>query len=213
MEIKDYTPKYNSHLDLKIIGTAKSDNGFTIYTQFYSPEEKPFKVTIDGKEYTEKRMINLRRVMVLEKAPNSNYLIISIDPIGKGASVYKKLDENLSILSRSTQININDFFDTIELEKAIFKLARTGKLVSKGLIAKEESTNRIKSIASQAASDDIKDDDIFDDCENDDLIMQNHKLKCNKENVEAFGKTLLKITTRMSKETTDELTENIKSVL
>ena len=70
------------------------------------------------------------------------------------------------------QININDFFDTIEIEKVIFKLVKDGKFIPKKLIAREESTNRIKSTVSQSSQDNIKDDGLYDDCENNKAVRQ-----------------------------------------
>jgi len=212
LTIKNYTPTYNTHFDLQIIGITKTTTGFTIYTEFTTTEEILVDVTVNGQQYKQKQNINYRRIMVLEKPSNNSLLIISIDPTGEGASVYKKLDENLTALTTILQLNFNDFFDTMDIEQAIYELVKSNKLTPNRLIAKDETTKRVKSVYAQV-KDNIKDDDIYDSCENNDLKLENIKMKFNRETVELYGKTLLKISTRANKKTTDELTENIISVL
>lgn len=210
---KAYSPTYTTHFDLRVIGIAKSNNSFTIYTEFYTTEEILVDVTVNNKEYKEKQKVNYRRTMVLEKPSDTNYLVISIDRIGEGANVYKKQNEHLATLNEILELNLNDFFDTIEIEQAIYKLIQDDKLVPNKLIAKDETTNRLKSVVSQVARDNIKDDDIYDECESNDLKLENIKMKFFKETIELYGKTLLKISTTANKKMTDELTENIISVL
>lgn len=209
---KSYSPSHTTHFDLKIIGTVKNDTGFTIYTEFYTAEEIFVDVTVNNQQYKQKQSINYRRIMLLEKPSDKNQLIVSIDPIGEGSSVYKKLDENMSTLGGMLQLNFNDFFDTIEINKAIYKLIENNKLTPNKLVAKDEATKRIKSVQAQV-KDNIKDDDIYDSCESNDLKLENIKMKFYKETIELYGNTLLKISTRANRKNTDELTENIISIL
>jgi hypothetical protein len=210
---QSYTPDYTTHFDQKIISIVKTDTSFKIYTEFYTAEEIFVDITIDGQDYKKKENTNYRRVMILEKNSTNNYLIISIDPIGEGASVYKKLEDNLNELTSTLGINIKDFFNEIEIEKSIFKLISDNKLIPNKLIVKDETTNRVKSVTSQAARDNIKDDDMYDSCENSDLKLQNIKMKFQKDSLEVFGTTLLKITTKADEKITDELTTEIISAL
>jgi len=209
---KDYAPAYHTHFDLQIIGTSKTDTGFLIYTEFSTTEEVFVDVVIDNKQYKQKQNIDYRRIMVLEKSSDKSQLIVSIDPTGEGASVYKKLDENLTALGDILQLNFNDFFDIMDIEKAIYKLVKNNKLIPNRLVAKDETTKRVKSVYAQV-KDNIKDDDIYGSCENSGLKLENIKMKFNKETIELYGKTLLKISTRANKKVTDELTENIISIL
>lgn len=210
---QSYTPDYTTHFDQKVISIVKTNTSFKIYTEFYTAEEILVDVTIDGQDYKKKENANYRRVMFLEKPNNNNYLIISIDPIGEGSSVYKKLEDNLSELITTLQLDINSFFDEIELEKSIFKLIGDNKLIPNKLVAQDESTNRVKSVTSQAARDNIKDDEMYNSCENSDLKLQNIKMKYKKDSLEVFGATLLKITTKADEKITDELTTEIISAL
>lgn len=209
---KVYTPNHTCHFDLQIIGTVKNDTSFTIYTEFYTTEEILVDVKVGGQEYKQKKNINYRRIMVLEKPSDKNYLIVSIDPIGDGASVYKKLDEHLITLNSIVKLNFNDYFDTIEVEKAIYELIKNDKLIPNKLVAQDETTKRVRSVYAQVI-DNIKDDDIYDRCKNSDLKLENIKMKFCKETIELYGKTLLKISTSANKKITDELTEYIISVL
>lgn len=210
---QSYTPSYATHFDQKVISIIKTDTSFKIYTEFYTVEEILVDITINGQDYKKKENTNYRRVMILEKNNNNNYLTVSIDPIGEGASVYKKLEDNISELTQILQVNIKDFFDEIEIEKSIYKLIHDNKLIPNKLIAKDETTNRVKSVTSQSARDNIKDDDMYDSCENSDLKLQNIKMKFQKDSLEVFGTTLLKITTKADEKITDELTTEIISAL
>lgn len=210
---KDYTPDYSTHFDLKVINIIKTDTSFKIYTEFYTAEDILVDVAVNGQDYKQKQSVNYRRTMILEKASDSNYLIISVDPIGEGASVYKKLEENLNTLNTILHINFNDFFNEIEIEKAVYKLINDNKLIPNKLIAKDETTNRVKSVTSQAARDNIKDDNLYSSCEGSDLKLQNIKMKFQKDSLEVFGTTLLKISTKADEKITDELTTEIISAL
>ncbi len=210
---QSYTPDYITHFDQKVINIVKTDTSFKIYTEFYTVEEIFVDITIDGQDYKKKEKTNYRRIMILEKPNNSNYLIVSIDPIGEGSSVYKKLEDNLSELVTILRIDINSFFNEVEIEKSIFKLIGDNKLIPNKLVAQDETTNRVKSVTSQAARDNIKDDEMYNSCENSDLKLQNIKMKFKKDSLEVFGATLLKITTKADEKVTDELTAEIISAL
>lgn len=210
---QSYIPDYTTHFEQKVIYIVKTDTSFKIYTEFYTVEEIFVDITIDGQDYKKKEKTNYRRIMILEKPNNSNYLIVSIDPIGEGSSVYKKLEDNLSELVTILRIDINGFFNEVEIEKSIFKLIGDNKLIPNKLIAQDETTNRVKSVTSQAARDNIKDDEMYNSCENSDLKLQNIKMKFKKDSLEVFGATLLKITTKADEKVTDELTTEIISAL
>jgi len=210
---QSYTPDYTTHFDQKVINIVKTDTSFKIYTEFYTVEEIFVDITIDGQDYKKKEKTNYRRIMILEKPNKSNYLIVSIDPIGEGSSVYKKLEDNLSELVTILRIDINSFFNEVEIEKSIFKLIGDNKLIPNKLVAQDETTNRVKSVTSQAARDNIKDDEMYNSCENSDLKLQNIKMKFKKDSLEVFGATLLKITTKADEKITDELTTEIISAL
>ena len=196
---QSYTPDYTTHFDQKVINIVKTDTSFKIYTEFYTVEEIFVDITIDGQDYKKKEKTNYRRIMILEKPNNSNYLIVSIDPIGEGSSVYKKLEDNLSELVTILRIDINSFFNEVEIKKSIFKLIGDNKLIPNKLVAQDKTTNRVKSVTSQVARDNIKDDDMYNSCENSDLKLQNIKMKFKKDSLEVFGATLLKITTKADK--------------
>lgn len=209
---KNYTPSYDIHTNLTIIGAVKSGDSFTIRTEFYTSEDVLVDVEINGITYKQNKSIPYRRSMIIEKEKDSSYLIISIDPIGEGSKVYKKLDENLNNLNTLFDLNISSYFDTIEIDKAVYKLIEEDKLTPNRTVAKEESTKRVKSIYAKAM-DNIKDDDIYKSCINNTLELDNMKMRFKKESIEIYGKELLKISTRADQGTSDELTKNIISVL
>jgi len=208
----DYTPTFNRHSDLQTIGISKTKTGFTIYNEFSTTEEVLVDVTINNQLYKKIKNIDYRRVMILEKSSDKPYLIISIDPVGEGSKVAKRLDEYLIKLIENLNLDFNNFFDTIEIEKAIHQLVEKEIVVPNKLVAKDEATKRIKSVSAMV-KDNISDDDIYGGCKKCDLKLENIRMKFNKETIELFGKTLLKISTKANKERTDALTQNIISVL
>jgi len=208
----DYTPTFNRHSDLQTIGISKTKTGFTIYNEFSTTEEVLVDVTINNQLYKKIKNIDYRRVMILEKSSDKPYLIISIDPVGEGSKVAKRLDEYLTKLIENLNLDFNNFFDTIEIEKAIHQLVEKEIVVPNKLVAKDEATKRIKSVSAMV-KDNISDDDIYGGCKKCDLKLENIRMKFNKETIELFGKTLLKISTKANKERTDALTQNIISVL
>jgi hypothetical protein len=209
---KNYTPSYIIHTNLTIIGAVQSGDGFTIRTEFYTSENVLVDVEINGVAYKQNKSIPYRRSMIIEKERDSNYLLISIDPIGEGSKVYKKLDENLDSLNTLFGLDIGSYFDTIEIDKAVYELIEKDELTPNRTVAKEESTKRVKSIYAKAM-DNIKDDNIYKSCIDNTLELENMKMRFKKESIEIYGKELLKISTRADQGITDELTKNIISVL
>jgi len=210
---EEYNPSFSNHTDLNVINTVKSDESFTIYTEFYTSELVDIPVEIDGIQYKKKEAKIFRRTMILEKSSNNDYLVISIDLTGDGADVYKKIDENLSVLQSTLGLDIHSFFDTIEVEKVIYSLIDDNELVPTRLTAKDQSSNIVKSAQAKALRGTLKDDDFYSSCTNEQYSLENLKMKYDKESVEIFGKTLLKITTKMGKNNTDELTTKTISIL
>ncbi len=210
---KAYAPCYDSHSNLSIINIVKTDDSFTIYTEFYTNEniwkEEPYG------DITHKvmRIESFRRIMVIQKEATSNFVILSIDPMGLGSSVYRKIDENISYLNNELHLDFNSFFDTMEVDKAMFKLIEDSILVPQGVSAIDESTKRVKSVQSKASRDNIKDEEVYKSCITSDLKHENIKMKLGNETIELFEKTLIKISTSANKDKTDELTTKIIPVL
>lgn len=213
LTLKQYTPSFSVHTDLNIISVNKTDDSFTIYTEFYTNDIVKVDVEIDGETYQKNVLKPFRRTMILEKPSTSNYVIVSIDLIGEGANVYKKIDENLTVLQNSFGLDIYSFFDTMEVEKVIYTLIDDNELVPTRLTAKDQSSNIVKSAQAKALKGTLKDDDFYSSCTNEQYSLENLKMKYDKESVEIFGKTLLKITTKMGKNNTDELTSKTISIL
>ncbi|MEV9476558.1 hypothetical protein [Aliarcobacter butzleri] len=210
---KPYNPSFSTHNNLNIIGVSKTDNSFIIYTEFYT-NEQIWKEEKYG-ESTHKIPVNesFRRVMVIEKESSSNYAILSIDPIGLGSTVYKKIDTNIKDLNTQLNLDFNSFFDTIEIDNAMFKLIDESFLIPQGIFATDESTKRVKSVQSRTSKDNIKDEEVYKSCINSDLKHDNIKMKLLNETIELFEKTLIKISTNADKGKTDELTTKTISVL
>ncbi|WP_323659391.1 hypothetical protein [Aliarcobacter butzleri] len=207
-----YTPHFTTHVSLKIINLIKTVNSFTIYSEFYTEDDILVDIEIDGETYKKKQSVFFRRIMLLEKKANSNYLIISIDPTGDGSSVYKKLEENISSLSSIINLNINSYFDIIKVDDGIHKLILEDKIVPTKVLGIDESTKRVKSVCA-GVKDNLKDDDIYSSCKDKVLELENMKLKFDKEGIELFKDTLLKISTRASQGVTDELTNLLIPIL
>ncbi|MDD3009641.1 MAG: hypothetical protein PHQ70_12365 [Arcobacter sp.] len=210
---KSYSPCFTEHDDLSIISLSKTDTSFIIYLEFYTLETiwkvEPYGAITHKVPYQEK----LRRIMIIEKENLSNYIIVSIDPVGEGAAVYKKIDENFRKLNDKLNLNFYDFLDMIEVDKALFQLAEEGSLIPKVVSAIDETTKRVKSVQAHASKDNIKNEDIYKSCITSDLTTGNIKMKFNKESIEIFGNTLVKISTNANKGQTDELTTKITSIL
>jgi len=213
LTLQQYTPSFTVHFDLNIISISKTDDSFTIYTEFYTNDIVKVDVEIDGETYQKKVLKPFRRTMILGKPSTSNYVIVSIDLIGEGANVYKKIDENLEVLRDNYGLDIYSFFDTMEVEKVIYTLIEDNNLVPTRLIANDKSSNIMKSAQAKALRGTLKDDDFYSSCTNEQYSLENLKMKYDKESVEIFGKTLLKITTKMGKNNTDELTSKTISIL
>lgn len=94
------------------------------------------------------RIESFRRIMVIQKEATSNFVILSIDPMGLGSSVYRKIDENISYLNNELHLDFNSFFDTMEVDKAMFKLIEDSILVPQGVSAIDESTKKSAGICS-----------------------------------------------------------------
>jgi hypothetical protein len=154
-----------------------------------------------------------RRIMAIEKQDNSDFVIISIDPIGEGPKVYSEINSNINKLSQIIHLDFQTFLDNMNLKKVLFKLIEDEKLIPKNLNAIDETTKRTKSVSTGTSKDNIKDDDLYKECINDKLKAENIKMKYDKESLELFGDTLIKFSTSINGEKTDEFTKQITSFL
>lgn len=210
---KAYAPCFNSHSNLSIINIVKTDDSFTIYTEFYTNENIWKEEPYENSTHKVMKVESFRRIMVIQKEATSNYVILSIDPMGLGSNVYKKIDDNIRDLNNELHLDFNSFFDTMEVDKAMFKLIDDGVLVPQGVSAIDESTKRVKSVQSKASRDNIKDEEVYKSCITSDLKHENIKMKLGNETIELFEKTLIKISTSANKDKTDELTTKTIPVL
>jgi hypothetical protein len=214
LNLIEYSYNNTPHSNLKIINVYKTDTSFDICTEFYTREEI-WSDTIEenGKKYRELHTKQVRRIMYLEKRANSNCLIVSIDPIGEGTNAYQRINSNLEELTSLLGINIMDFFDITEIENPIYQLITNNELIPSKIIANDSTTKRIKSVYSQTSRDNIKDDDIYINCTQNNLKLDNIKMKFRRESMELFGTTLLKIITNADSEATDEFTQKLIPLL
>lgn len=210
---KAYTPCFNSHSNLSIINIVKTDDSFTIYTEFYTNEQIWKEEPYGDSKHKVISIESFRRIMIIQKETKNDYVILSIDPVGLGSSVYKKIDENIRDLNNELHLDFNSFFDTMEVDKAMFKLIDDGVLVPQGVSAIDEATKRVKSVQSKASKDNIKDEEVYKSCITSDLKHENIKMKLGNETIELFEKTLIKISTSANKDRTDELTTKTIPVL
>lgn len=210
---KIYSPNFTTQKDLKIIFTIKSDKGFKIYLEFYTLDivwkEEDYSGIIHKVPHKEHH----RRIMTIEKQNENDFVIISIDPIGEGPKVFSEIDTNIRKLSEMINLDFQFFLDNIDLKKVLFKLVEDGVLIAKGLNAIDETTKRTKSVNTGTSKDNIKDDDLYKECISDKLKAENIKLKYDKESLELFGDKLIKFSTSINGEKTDEFTKQLTSFL
>ncbi len=210
---KTYSPNFTTQSNLNIIYTLKSVKSFVIYLEFYTLDvvykDEDHNGVIHKVPYNEHH----RRIMTIEKQDNSDFIIVSIDPIGEGPKVYSEIDSNLTKLSQMINLDFQIFLDNINLKKALFDLVENGTLTAKKLNAIDKTTKRTKSVSTGTAQDNIKDDDLYKEYISGNLKDENLKMKYNKENLELYGDTLIKISTSINKENTDEFTKQLTSFL
>lgn len=210
---KTYSPNFTTQSDLNIIYTHKSVKGFVIYLEFYTLDVVWKDIDYSGVIHRVPHNEHHRRIMTIEKLDNNDFVIVSIDPIGEGAKVYNEINNNFTKLSRIINLDFQTYLDNINLKKALFNLVENGILIAKGLNAIDETTKRTKSVSTGTSQDNIKDDDLYKECISDKLKAENIKMKYNKESLELFGDTLIKISTSINKENTDEFTKQLTSFL
>lgn len=210
---KPYSPNFTTQNDLNIIYTVKKDKGFIIYLEFFTLDvvwkEENYNGIVHKVPYNEHH----RRVMIIEKETDNDYVFISIDPIGEGPKVFNEINTNISKLSKMIHLDFQIFLDNIVLKKVLFKLVEDGVLIAKGLNAIDETTKRTKSVNTGTSKDNIKDDALYKECINDKLKAENIKMKYNRESLELFGDTLIKFSTSINGEKTDEFTKQLTSFL
>lgn len=210
---KSYSPNFTTQNDLNIIYTVKKVKGFTIYLEFYTLDvvfkDEDYNGIIHKVPHNEYH----RRIMTIEKQTDNDFIIISIDPIGEGPKVYTEIDSNIKKLSKIIHLDFQIYLDSMDLKKVLFKLVEDGILIAKGLNAIDESTKRTKSVNTGTSKDNIKDDDLYKECISDKLKAENIKMKYDKESLELFKDTLIKFSTSINGEKTDEFTKQITSFL
>lgn len=209
---KEYSPFLSEHNELKVILIKKNKDSFKISLEFYTNDKKDVPVEVEGKTYKETKLIPYRRVMIIEKEKDSKYLSISIDPIGDGSQVYKRIDSNISKLAKIINIDINMYCDMIEVDNAMHILINENILIPQKLISEDKTTKRLRVVQGQT-KDNIKDDDIYISCKNSKYDLNNIRMKFQKETIEIFGKTLVKINTRANEGVTNELKKSIVPLL
>lgn len=210
---KPYSPNFATQNDLNIIYTHKSVKGFVIYLEFYTLDVVWKEEDYNGGTHKVPHNEHHRRIMTIEKQDNSDFIIVSIDPIGEGPKVYSEIDSNFIKLSRMINLDFQIFLDNINLKKALFDLVENGTLTAKKLNAIDKTTKRTKSVSTGTAQDNIKDDELYKEYINGNLKDEDLKMKYNKENLELHGDTLIKISTSINKENTDEFTKQLTSFL
>lgn len=210
---KSYSPNFTTQNDLNIIYTIKNDKAFKIYLEFYTLDIVFKDVDYSGIIHKVPHNEHHRRIMTIEKQTDNDFVIISIDPIGEGPKVYAEIDSNIVKLSKMIHLDFQTYLDSINLKKVLFKLVEDGILIAKGLNAIDESTKRTKSVNTGTSKDNIKDDDLYKECISDKLKAENIKMKYDKESLELFKDTLIKFSTSINGEKTDEFTKQLTSLL
>lgn len=210
---KSYSPNFTTQNDLNIIYTIKNDKAFKIYLEFYTLDIVFKDVDYSGIIHKVPYNEHHRRIMTIEKQTDNDFVIISIDPIGEGPKVYAEIDSNIVKLSKMIHLDFQTYLDSINLKKVLFKLVEDGILIAKGLNAIDESTKRTKSVNTGTSKDNIKDDDLYKECISDKLKAENIKMKYDKESLELFKDTLIKFSTSINGEKTDEFTKQLTSLL
>ena len=210
---KDYKPNFQHHNELKVIYTIKKNKGFLIYLEFFTLEVIWKDVDYNGIIHKVPHNEYVRRIMTIENPLNSLFLIISIDPTREGSRIYKEIDSNLDKVSRIINLDFKPFLDSININKAIFKMVDDGILIAKGVNAIDESTKRIKSVITGSSKDNIKDDALYKECLSNQLKAETMKMKYDKESLELYGDTLIKFSTLIIGDKTDEFTKQITSIL
>jgi len=210
---KTYTPNLDREtngITLNIVKVQKTENSFSIMADFYTddPEWVP-----TGPSQKELRHVYQGRVIHLEKKPNSRYLILTIDPLGDGARIGNDIPSLLLQIGNEYNINFTDCFEIINIDRAFFELQNDGVLVAKNAKAKDDETGRIKEVISTARRDDVSDEVIKQDIASGNTSPEKIRFKYDKETVEMFNRTLMKIGTMINWDNTDELKRQIVSVL
>lgn len=212
-----YQPIFDVHQDLRVIGISRTEDSFTIHSQFFTSYED-WVTSPTNPNIKTRQTITTRRAMTIRKLPENDYLLLSIDPIGEGAAVSRDIPGLLDQLVEIVQLDFRDFFDIKEIDSAIHSLVTNGVLVPRTIRSLEPNTNRERSVIARAARDNIRDENIYQNTVTGDLDLESLKLyfydtQGRKETVEIYGRTLLKIRTNANKEATDELTTRIIQVL
>lgn len=214
---KNYQPIFDVHQDLQVIGISKTEESFTIHSQFFTSHEDWVPSPTNPNIKT-RQTITTRRAMTIRKLPENDYLLLSIDPIGEGAAVSRDIPGYLDQLAEIVQLDFRDFFDIKEIDGAIHSLVTNEVLIPRTIRSREPNTNRERSVIARAANDNIRDENIYQNTAAGDLDLESLRLYFQgthgkKETVEIYGRTLLKIRTNANKEKTDELTTHIIQVL
>ncbi|WP_456403506.1 hypothetical protein [Hydrogenimonas sp.] len=209
---------YEPNLDHEANGTClrvsyvfKSDSGFEIMADFYTHEED-WDTSPDGMTKT-RVYIWRRRVMRLKKNENSSFMVLSIDPIGEGEKIGREVPGYLEQITDAISAPIMDFFDIKDIDEAFFLLVDDGVITPQRVKAYDNETARVREVVSTNPEDDISDETVYSNAKNGVTEARRLKFKYGKDGLELFGKTLVKSTTKMDWEKSDELEEAIVRLL
>ncbi len=213
LDIAAYQPnldRLTNGNSIKISHLTKGDDSFSISSDFYSNTQE-WILTETGVKYLQD--IYLRRTINLEKTSGSNYMILSIDPIGEGALIGRDIPEYLSEISNLLGIDIMNFFDIQYIAASLHQLVSDNDLVVKNAKSRDEQTGRTREVIATSPRDDISTEDIYQGITEGQTSPQKMKYKFEKETVELFDRTLMKIGTKIDWSNCDELKRKIISVL
>lgn len=197
---------------MHLCGVEKHDDRFSIIADFYTVEETWILDPEDNsskKKHFERR----RRVLHLSKESGSPYMVISIDPIGEGERIGRELPGYLEDVFELLSIEILDFFDIIEIEPSFITLIAEGTLLPQNIRTYADNTGRRSEVTATAPTDSLANEAIYTNIINGREKAEKLKLKFGKESIELYGKSLMKITTKIDWEKTDDLKGKIISLL
>jgi len=209
-----YTPNLDRETngdDLRLSFCAKSDDSFEIMADFYTVEEE-WEISEDGLTKN-KVFLHRRRVIRLKKEAGSSYMSLSIDPIGEGEKIGSDIPAYLDRIEEAVSVPIMDFFDIKEIDEAFYALVEDGIITPQKVRAYDNATARVREVVSTNPDDDISDETVYTNAKDGVTEARRLKFKYGRDGLELFGKTLMKITTKMDWEKSDELEGEIVRLL
>jgi len=216
LEEINYTPNLpyiNGQEGLSIAKISKNHNDFDILTNFYQINEVWVK-SDDGRSQT-LETIQERRVVHISYDSNSSILVVSIDPIGLGASISERLTLSLEQTFNLYNIDFNQYFTILELETTIYDKIDIQEFRPHKIINKDEIRNIEFLSEAKNPTDSLVDQDCYIRMRSNQLDLNRMKLKNDLSNmsIELFGKDIIRIWNKSNWEQLDEFKRSFVTVL